>query len=180
MINVTIESTPELTQWAATVGATENQIRRAAIKSLNVTIRWVRAQMAREVAAKTKLRVGLIKSGLLTIKASRSHLQATVGLSKRSGQVPLSKVGNAVQNDQGVVVKKKLHKHAFVARMRSGHEGIYRRKSGSRLPIKELYFFFSQDLRDAMDYFSDGIAYRYFEQLFEREMRYILRSTFHK
>lgn len=178
MIDVKIESTPELTQWAATVGATENQIRRAAIKSLNATVRWMRAQMARDVAKRTNLGVGKIKPGLIAIKASRTNLQVTLGKAKRGGQIPLSKVGNATQNDQGVIVKKKLRKHAFIAQMRSGHEGVFRRKSADRLPIKELYFHFSEEIRDAMDRYSDGLAYRHFEQLFEREMRYVLRSNF--
>lgn len=178
MIDIRIESTPELRQWATTAGATESQIRRAAIKSLNVTVRWLRVHMAREVAATTQLRVGLVKEGLIVIKASRANLQVTLGLSKRSGRVPLSKAGSAVQNDDGVVVKKKTHKHAFIATMRSGRKGVFRRSGKGRLPIKELYFYFSDELRGAMDYYSGGAAYRHFEHIFEREMRTILRSNF--
>lgn len=47
------------------------------------------------------------------------------------------------QTKKGVTAKawgkRKLYRHAFMAQMKSGHMGIYRREGRERLPIKEMY-----------------------------------------
>lgn len=57
----------------------------------------------------------------------------------RSKWIPLHDLG-ASQTASGVTVKLRGHyKSAFLAAMKSGHEGVFRRDGSKRLPISELF-----------------------------------------
>ncbi|GLS29945.1 Prophage minor tail protein Z (GPZ) [Mesorhizobium albiziae] len=57
----------------------------------------------------------------------------------RSGWIPLHKLG-ATQTSKGVRVRLRgSYRHAFIAKMDSGHVGVMLREGSSRLPIRELF-----------------------------------------
>lgn len=74
--------------------------------------------------------------------AARARYQAlsnSAEISVKSSWIPLYKLG-ASQNSKGVRVRLRgSYRHAFIAAMGSGHEGVFMRESKARLPITELY-----------------------------------------
>ncbi len=57
----------------------------------------------------------------------------------RSGWIPLHKLG-ATQTARGVRVRLRgSYRHAFIAKMASGHTGVMMREGNERLPIRELF-----------------------------------------
>ncbi|MER9662294.1 phage tail protein [Mesorhizobium sp. M0159] len=57
----------------------------------------------------------------------------------RSGWIPLYKLG-ATQTAKGVRVRLRgSYRSAFIAGMKSGHTGVFRRQGKARLPIRELF-----------------------------------------
>lgn len=108
-------------------------------RSLNRTLTPVRATAAREVAADLKLRVGTVRKSLAMRRATNAVLRALVEASGR--RIPLIEF-RARQTRRGVTYDlgrgRGLAEHAFVAVMRSGHRGVFRRVGKSRLPIVEL------------------------------------------
>lgn len=57
----------------------------------------------------------------------------------RSGWIPLYKLG-ATQTSRGVRVRLRgSYRHAFIAKMDSGHRGVFMRTTKARHPIRELF-----------------------------------------
>lgn len=57
----------------------------------------------------------------------------------RSDWIPLYDIG-ARQTASGVMVKTRgSYRHAFIAGMKSGHVGVFRRTTSRRLPIREQF-----------------------------------------
>jgi hypothetical protein len=57
----------------------------------------------------------------------------------RSGWIPLYRLG-ATQTSKGVRVRLRgSYRHAFIAKMKSGHVGVMLRQGAARLPIRELF-----------------------------------------
>lgn len=126
-----------------TMRAYRTRFPKAVRRALKRAATTARAQLARDVAADMKLKVGVVKDGLSTREAADAvTILATV---KR---VPLYDFlparadprGRYPSRGKGVLrVRGKTYPHAFVARMASGHWGIFKRMEPWRLPIAELY-----------------------------------------
>lgn len=121
------------------------QLKRAVASALNRTITQVKTQATRSVRSEVKLKAKDIHDRLVLIRAhsSKSASLQMQAIMKISGKpVPLISYG-ARQTKKGLAVHVKksrvILKHAFMARMRSGHGGIFVRKTKKRLPIQELY-----------------------------------------
>ena len=59
--------------------------------------------------------------------------------------------------------------------MPNGHQGVFRRRSKSRLPIQEVQIVITGRLRDEMEWLSERGLMDNFERIFERELNYLLR-----
>lgn len=123
--------------------------------ALNRTATTVRAEAARAIKAEYSYwKIGLLKRGMRIVKANFKRLVAQVIASGRA--VPISKlVASVRQTSTGAKAGRLTYRGAFVARMRSGHVGIFRRgkagdgrrrrksvprrsATGSQLPIDEV------------------------------------------
>ncbi len=133
----------ELSVWLSR--ANMPALQRAVGSALNRTIAQVKTQASRSVRNEIKLKTKDINNRLVVIRANSAkgaltQMQASLRVSGKP--VPLISYG-AKQPRQGVVVQIKNNrtvlKHAFIARMRSGHQGVFIRKGNKRLPIQELY-----------------------------------------
>jgi hypothetical protein len=97
-----------------------------------------RTPAVRATAAHADVPQKLVRSALSTYPARGSKLSYRVTV--RAKHLKLIDLGGARQTGSGVSVRRwGAHKGAFLATMRSGHTGIYRRVSKKRLPIAELY-----------------------------------------
>lgn len=112
---------------SARLGATAKESRKAAAAALNRTAGRVRTYSARGIRdAGYNIKIGEIKRSMRIGRASQFALAATVTASGRP--IPLIKYG-ARQTGSGVTVNvmrgRRTIRHAFVARMPSGHEGVF-------------------------------------------------------
>ncbi len=109
---------------------------------LNRTSTTVKTAMSRMVRQELNLRAKDINALVRVQRASRQSHVVTITVLGRS--VPLIDYA-ARQTARGVTVKvkrqggRKLVEGAFIATMRSGHRGVFKRKGARRLPIRELF-----------------------------------------
>ncbi|MDQ0472803.1 phage tail protein [Labrys wisconsinensis] len=116
---------------------------RAYAAAINHTGDRVVMKAVRYAAAKTQLPVRYVKTQVRTYPAGPAKL--TWEMVAKGPYITLYKFaqlagGSARQTAKGVIVPKwGMHRHAFVAGMKTGHIGVFARKGKSRLPIKQLY-----------------------------------------
>jgi hypothetical protein len=143
------------------LGEQPRKIQRAAIRAINRGIKSGRTFMARSIAQDTGLKVGTVRDALGMELASEST--GTASLSADLKRIPLiqfnakdtgfnkgtgrrsnarvsgvrSRAGSGVTYRMGGVSSRV--EDAFIATMVSGHQGVFRRASRARLPIRELF-----------------------------------------
>lgn len=112
----------------------------AAMIAVNETARQVNSKAASLVAKEAGFKVADVRKRLRMIKATRTTLTAIVRGSGRA--MPLSTFG-ARQVAKGVSANawghRKVYPGAFLATMKTGHRGVFKRLGDDRLPIKELF-----------------------------------------
>lgn len=113
----------------------------ATASALNRTATTGRVQASRRIRERYNLKAGAIRAQMRIVRANRGRLTAEVIASGRP--IPLIEFA-ARQVGTGVSVSvirgsRKVRLHAFIAKMKTGHVGVYERTSRRRLPIKELF-----------------------------------------
>lgn len=154
---------------------------RAAARAINKTMTTVNAQAARDIKKDIggKLSISEIKVGLTKTKASAKELYAS--LYAKGRRIPLIKIDpSASQDASGVNYKTGKGRghvqHAFLATMKNGHKGVFKRKGSTRLPIQELHgpslpkVFTNEVIMQAME----RIAGERWVKTFEHELGYEL------
>jgi len=157
---ITVDVRSNLRQVALSFpAAARRHIRPAAARALNRVAVSTRAEASREIRQVYVLKARAIKAQIRLTRATAQSLEARLTASGK--RIPLIEF-QARQNRQGVSVRikraggRKTVRHAFVARMRSGHVGVFLRlepgsnkfaprsrrrrvrRSGPDLPIIEL------------------------------------------
>jgi len=131
----------------------EEALRRALSKAGGDAIRFVRTGTGKLVRQRKRMKLGRVRAGLpIFFPANKSQISDLLWRMDVSGvPVPLSEFPHRVvrrkegrRHGGGVMVevnvgKRQLVKSAFVARMGSGHVGIFRRRGEARLPIDEAF-----------------------------------------
>ncbi len=145
--------------------------RKAGARALNRTAAGARTVGVRAIAANLGLNQSAIREAMVIRQATASNLEAAVVATSR--RIPLIEF-NARQTRKGVTYRigkvRKLLAGAFIATMRSGHEGIFKRRGSSRLPIDERFgpsiplVFVRKTIQDAMK--------QVIEERLEREMQH--------
>jgi len=119
---------------------------RAVSSAVNRAASAARTEAVKQVRAQYIIKAQDVRSPMSIEKASMSGLMATLRASGRV--IPLSKFRiSPASPPQTRPLRAQVRKgsaggtlrHAFVARMPSGHIGAYMRKTSKRLPIKELF-----------------------------------------
>lgn len=120
-----------------------NAIRRA----LNRAATSTKAVMASEIAKDTGLKVGTVKDQIHVQEATVTNFVARLSIS--GAPIPLydfNAKGRLPSRGKGAGVRAKLpppgkgtYPNAFLARMKSGHIGVFQRTGKARLPIYELH-----------------------------------------
>lgn len=111
-------------------------------RAINRTTTTARAEIARKIAAEVKIKISDIKNKIGRTKATSRRWESILNIKAR--RIPLMKFG-AKQTAKGVsyTIKKsggrKFIESAFIATMKSGHQGVFKRKTAGRLPIIELF-----------------------------------------
>lgn len=112
----------------------------AVSRALNRTITNVQTGARREISADTGLPVRRVGHAMKLERATRSKLRAA--LQVRGARIPLIDF-KARQTRKGVSYRLPTGRGSlpggFIARMRSGHVGVFKRVGKSRLPIGEKF-----------------------------------------
>lgn len=131
----------------------ERAIARALSKAGGDAIRFLRTGSSRLIRRRKKVKAARVRKGLpLVFPKNKQEISSLVWRMDVSGEpIPLAEFPHRVVARQegrrhggGVRVqvnvgKWTMVKGVFVARMQSGHEGIFRRRGQARLPIDEAF-----------------------------------------
>lgn len=112
-------------------------VKRAIRKAGSTALRDMRSEASKRIRARKR-----IKPGIANRAFRLRRLDGVWALDVRGTKVPLSSYPHR-QTRRGVTVevnrgKRTLLEGAFVATMKSGHKGIFRRRGKGRLPLDEL------------------------------------------
>lgn len=134
MITVDIDAA-ELASVQRTLNATNAQIDRASVRSVNKTLAWVRSQGGRLLAREHDVPLKTLRGRLRVGKASAGTPRGSAWFGTR----PIKAVyaGRPLESLGGTKVRGHFFPGSFVARMPSGHFGVFKRRGAARLPIDE-------------------------------------------
>lgn len=118
-------------------------IAKAVMKAGATALRDMRSEATKRIRARKRIKVKVIRQALVLRRPKRADIDgARWGIDVRGTKVPLTayphrqtKKGVSVEVNRG---KRTLIQGAFLATMKSGHKGVFRRKGAARLPIQEL------------------------------------------
>lgn len=124
-------------------GPLKGALKRALRKAGATALRDMRSEASKRIRARKRIKASYIARALTLRRPKGGDIASMEWAVDVSGEaVPLvayphrqTKRGVSVEVNRG---KRTLLKGAFVATMRSGHEGVFRRKGKARLPIQEL------------------------------------------
>ncbi|WP_265029739.1 phage tail protein [Wolbachia endosymbiont (group A) of Philonthus cognatus] len=151
----------------------EQKIKLAAIKALNRTALWLKAQAAKEISEEKKIKLSLIRKRLRIFKAKTSRLEVLIRANLYD--IRASTIGKIQKTRRGSKVGKHEFIGGFAAVMPKGNSGMFKREGRAALPIKEVKLPLepegSRIIKDLVDYESE----RVFEKYFKHELNYILK-----
>lgn len=108
-------------------------------KAFARTMRRVNSMVRTRVVKRSSQRIKLPQKHIRAVYTMLNTGSDTLEHVVRSGWVPLIKLG-AKQNTRGVSVRGRgTIAGGFIATMKSGHEGAFKRKTSRRTPIQELF-----------------------------------------
>jgi hypothetical protein len=124
-------------------GALKGALRRALRKAGATALRDMKSEASKRIRARKRIKTRYITRALKLRRAKGSDIASMEWALDVSGEpVPLvayphrqTKKGVSVEVNRG---KRTLLAGSFVASMKSGHKGVFKRTSAARLPIKEL------------------------------------------
>lgn len=128
---------------ALEAGPLKAAVRRALRKAGATALRDMRSETVKRIRFRKRIRSRYISRALTLRRAKGSDIAAMEWAIDVSGEpVPLvayphrqTRNGVSVEVNRG---KRTLVAGSFVATMRSGHQGVFRRRGNGRLPIDEL------------------------------------------
>ncbi len=119
----------------------KNGMPRVVSGAINKTAAPAKTQISREIRQEIAVKAKDVKKSIILKKASYTKWAALISISRR--RLPVIVFG-AKQNKKGVSYRiqktggRKRIGSAFIATMKSGHTGVFKRKGAARLPIVQL------------------------------------------
>nr|WP_264954016.1 MULTISPECIES: phage tail protein [unclassified Wolbachia] len=151
----------------------EQKVKLAAIKALNRTALWLKAQAAKEISEEKKIKLSLIRKRLRIFKAKTSRLEVLIRANLYD--IRASAIGKIQKTRRGSKVGKHEFIGGFAAVMPKGNSGMFKREGRAALPIQEVKLPLepegSRIIKDLVNYESE----REFEKYFKHELNYILK-----
>jgi hypothetical protein len=161
------------------VALDSDEFRTATMRSLNRAADGLRTDASREIRKEYQIKAKDLTPAFATKKASKADLVAVVSASGRP--LALYAFGaRQVKSGVSVAVRKgtrKVLRRAFIARMPSGHIGVFMRDGSKRLPISEKYtvsipgMFGAKAVAEALQ----GLVADRFEKAMQQNVAYLTR-----
>ncbi|UPA55775.1 phage tail protein [Wolbachia pipientis] len=114
----------------------EQKIKLAAIKALNKTALWLKAQAAKEISEEKKIKLTIMRRRLRIFKAKTSRLDVLIRANLYD--IRASTIGKIQKTRRGSKVGKHEFIGGFAAVMLKGNSGMFKREGRAALPIKEV------------------------------------------
>ncbi|WP_253303369.1 phage tail protein [Wolbachia endosymbiont of Phyllotreta cruciferae] len=151
------------------IGAERRKIELATVRALNKTALWVRSQTVKQVSEEKQIPKKAMRKKLSVDKANRKRLWSIVKLS--SQWIGVAKLGSIKQTKIGARAGSRTYEGAFIATMKNGHIGIFKRRYTTSLPIDEIKI--NTQARETMKELVDNEVERVFEKYFDQQMSYM-------
>jgi hypothetical protein len=171
MFEIGINIAGNFDRVAESIGATEAQVRIAAVRAINKTALWIQSRSAREISDESKIKLKLIRQKLRIIKANRNTLKAFVMANLYD--IKAIKLGIPRQTASGVAIGVRKFPGAFISTMpKTGHVGVFKRKTRNRLPIQEQDVSLSTNAAKIIQHNVEDEASIIFAKYFDHEIHY--------
>lgn len=146
----------------------------ATLSAINKTGAKIRTQVVRQVAADSRVPQKFVRRRIRLLRANRRQHSPTAVIDVWSMPILAWKLGKTRRYPGGIKARQFRFPNAFVARMRSGHIGIFKRKGEKHLPIKEQTVSLINAQRTA-EHLVQRIGLREFPRIFTADLRWRLR-----
>lgn len=134
----------DVRNWRKALAKIEARAIPAQVRALNRSIKSGRTRMTQLVSRDMRLKAGTVRDRIKVEEARPSTLSAALSASLK--RIPLIQFGArgpepSRGRGKGVTARTSTRRYrsAFIAKMPSGHRGVYARKRRARLPIRELF-----------------------------------------
>ncbi|WP_265042230.1 phage tail protein [Wolbachia endosymbiont (group B) of Melanostoma mellinum] len=149
------------------IDANKAKIELAAVRALNKTALWLKAQAAREISEEKK---SLIRKRLRIFKAKTSRLEVLIRANLYD--IRASTIGKIQKTRRGSKVGKHEFIGGFAAVMPKGNSGMFKREGRAALPIKEVKLPLEPEASRIIGNLVNYEVEEVFTKFFERELSY--------
>ncbi len=147
------------------LNAMPEHVQQASIFALNRMAEWMKGQIVKDISAKQRIKLKIIRDRIVMQRANKRNTQASLSCNFRS--VYVKDLSSVRQTPIGVMAGGKMYPHAFIATLKKGGKsGVYRRTTKKRFPVKSV----------TVDIFDD--ATKRIEELIGTEARQVFEKRF--
>ncbi|WP_264706149.1 phage tail protein [Wolbachia endosymbiont (group A) of Ancistrocerus nigricornis] len=146
----------------------EQKVKLAAIKALNRTALWLKAQAAKEISEEKKIKLSLIRKRLRIFKVKTSRLEVLIRANLY--EIRASTIGKIQKTRRGSKVGKHEFIGGFAAVMPKGNSGMFKREGRVALPIKEVKLPLEPEASRIIGNLVNYEVEKVFEKFFHREL----------
>lgn len=153
----------------SSINALPEQVSQASMFAINRTAEWLKSTTSKEISAEKRVKLKIIRDRMKIMRANKKQLAANINADmwalkgKDLGDMSLSPIGATAGNY--------IFRGAFVANMKSGHRGVFRRKGTSKLPIKEQYIMLDNYASKLIKTLIDEQSQAVFEKNFQHQIK---------
>jgi len=148
----------------------EQKIKLAAIKALNKTAIWLKAQAAKEISEEKKIKLTVMGKRLRIFKAKAGRLEVLIRANLYD--VRASSIGSMRETKRGTKTGNHEFIGAFTATMPRGYKGAFKREGRAALPIKEVKLSLKPEASRIIGNLVNYEVEKVFTKFFERELSY--------
>lgn len=114
-----------ITELQALAAVSPDKVATAQVRASNGVAKWLGLNIGRELSRQEKVALKVIRARLRVFSSSRANPNAKLWLG--IDPIPVVGLGKPRQTRRGVTVGRRRFPGAFVATMRSGHTGVFKR-----------------------------------------------------
>ena len=176
MIDIDLKLDASIHGIEAYLIATQSQIELATRRTLNKTIRFGRSLIARNVAHNIGVKVKIIRNSLRLKIAKGQNLEAEINLNRAF--ISAVHVKKSTQRNTRALKGHAGYSKVFKATMKSGHKGLFKRRTKDRLKIDKQYVMWQEEGQQQMQQVENQLQAQ-LQKNFEHELNFILNNASH-
>jgi hypothetical protein len=167
MQTVSVES--QIEKIVGSINALPDQVTQAAIFALNRTAEWMKGQVTRGISEEKRIKLKAVRDRVSIARANKKNLQSLLNCNFRG--ILARDLGSMRQTPEGAKASGQLFPGSFIASLKPGaKEGIYRRKTKKRFPVKSVTIPIFAEAMKIMEELVGDEARSVFEKRFKHEI----------